>query len=270
MFIQGKVYNRRELHQKYGGQRQGGISTPAGRRLILLFTGITGQPYGYQDQWTDEGLFLYTGEGQRGDMTFLRGNRAVRDHLTAGKDLHLFEYIRSGHVRYIGQMVCTGFHERHGPDLDGLDRRIIVFELAPIEGFTPETDPDTGGQPVPQPPLSTLRERAFAASTYAATSKERLIQAHDRSQAVRDYVLARANGTCEGCGQPAPFTTPSGRPFLETHHIRSLSDAGPDDPHWVIALCPNCHRRAHYGDDAIALNGRLADNVSDKEKALFS
>ena len=29
MFIKGKVYVRREIHKLYGGQEQGGISTPA-------------------------------------------------------------------------------------------------------------------------------------------------------------------------------------------------------------------------------------------------
>jgi 5-methylcytosine-specific restriction protein A len=48
--------------------------------------------------------------------------------------------------------------------------------------------------------------------------------------------------------------------------IRSLSDAGPDDPRWVIALCPNCHRRAHYGEDKDSFNKHLTYIVSDKEK----
>ena len=29
MFVQGKLYVRRDLHRSYGGQRQGGISTPS-------------------------------------------------------------------------------------------------------------------------------------------------------------------------------------------------------------------------------------------------
>ena len=32
---------------------------------------------------------------------------------------------------------------------------------------------------------------------------------------------------------------------------------GPDDPNWVIALCPNCHREAHYGQNRADYNQRL-------------
>lgn len=136
MFIQGQIYCRRDIHKAYGGQWQGGISTPANQSFILIFIGPTGQQYGYNDEWTGGILFLY-GEGQRGDMEFVRGNRAIRDHIQNGKDLHLFESVRTGHVQYIGQMICTGHRKSRGPDMDGHDRAIIVFELTPIETFTP-------------------------------------------------------------------------------------------------------------------------------------
>jgi hypothetical protein len=43
MFATGALYKRSDLHHLYGGQRQGGICTPAGHNLILLFTGPSGQ-----------------------------------------------------------------------------------------------------------------------------------------------------------------------------------------------------------------------------------
>ena len=89
-----------------------------------------------------------------------------------------------------------------------------------------------------------------------------------RSEAVRAYVLARASGICEACGQPAPFKTAAGRLYLETHHIRRLSDGGPDDPRWVIALCPNCHRQAHYAKDKADFKERATEIVHKKELRL--
>jgi 5-methylcytosine-specific restriction protein A len=88
---------------------------------------------------------------------------------------------------------------------------------------------------------------------------------YQRSRAVRDWVLDRAAGQCEGCGSPAPFTTSSGRPFLEAHHIRRLSDGGPDDPRFVAGICPNCHRRAHFSADRVAFNAQLLGVVESKE-----
>lgn len=70
---------------------------------------------------------------------------------------------------------------------------------------------------------------------------------------VRNYdvvaeALHLANGICEGCKQPAPFLRQSdGTPYLEVHHKVPLSVGGEDTLENTIALCPNCHRRAHYG-----------------------
>ncbi len=60
-------------------------------------------------------------------------------------------------------------------------------------------------------------------------------------------VLLRANGTCERCLQPAPFLRASdGTPYLEVHHSVMLAFGGEDTVANAIALCPNCHRAAHY------------------------
>jgi hypothetical protein len=63
-------------------------------------------------------------------------------------------------------------------------------------------------------------------------------------------VLIRAAGNCEGCKQPAPFSRASdGSPYLEVHHRTLLSQGGEDTVANAIALCPNCHRRYHYGNE---------------------
>lgn len=69
-----------------------------------------------------------------------------------------------------------------------------------------------------------------------------------RNPDVIEATLRRANGLCEDCRQPAPFRRRSdGTPFLEVHHRQQLSDGGEDTLENAIALCPNCHRRAHFG-----------------------
>lgn len=269
MFVLGNNYRRHDLHEMYGGQGQGGISTPSLENFILLFTGKTGQRYGYQDGWTEEGCFFYTGgEGQRGDMLFLRGNLAIRDHEINGKDIHLFESVRKGYVRYIGQMVCTGYHKVRAPDIDGNDRQAIIFELTPFQDFGTTIVSDNEDKVMWHESLSSLRERAISSSTSARSPSERRSLYRHRSNAIKFYVLKRANGSCEACRKDAPFRTHLGRPYLEPHHIRRLSDGGPDDPRWVIALCPNCHRRAHYGEDRSKFNQQLAQIVNDEERKI--
>jgi len=129
MFEKEKIYNRRDdLHKKCGGQMQAGISTPSKHNFIMLFTITTGEQYGYKDGWTEEG-YLYTGEGQEGDMVFNRGNLAVRDHGKNNKELHLFEYVSTGHVKYLGQMAYKDHQIREGKSTDGNIRKTITFTL---------------------------------------------------------------------------------------------------------------------------------------------
>ena len=199
-------------------------------------------------------------------MQFVRGNKAVRDHFKDGKEVYLFSYgQRRGWVRYVGQMVCTGFHFKIAPDLDGNARRAIVFELTPIEEFLhsslTEEEEDLG-----RDSLEELRRKALASSVEGKNASERKSLVRLRSQAIKLYILKRAGGICEGCNEPAPFQSQTGEPYLEAHHIRRLSDGGPDDPRWVIAVCPNCHRRAHYSGDCAEFNASLGEEVEKLEE----
>ncbi|MFC2063439.1 HNH endonuclease [Chloroflexota bacterium] len=269
LFVQGQIYIRRDLHDSYAGQQQGGISTPSEHDFIMLFTGEQGEQYGYRDGWTKDGLFLYTGEGQIGDMTLARGNRAILSHEDNGKDIHLFEYVDQGRVRYISQMVCVGYQEKEAPDREGNLRKVIIFELSPISAFLEEQLDSTDTEDdLWSLSLQMLRDRALQTPKKTREPAERKQLTRYRSAAIRTYVLKRAGSKCEGCGNPAPFINEKGRPYLEPHHIRRLSDGGPDHPYWVAALCPNCHRETHYGKDKKAYEDKLEKVIKDKENHL--
>jgi 5-methylcytosine-specific restriction protein A len=61
-------------------------------------------------------------------------------------------------------------------------------------------------------------------------------------------VLSRAEGICNLCSQKAPFKRRKDQtPYLEVHHRKRLADGGKDTVANSIAVCPNCHRRAHHG-----------------------
>lgn len=77
------------------------------------------------------------------------------------------------------------------------------------------------------------------------------VTAFVRNQDVVAEVLFRATGTCEGCNNAAPFLRRNdGTPYLEVHHKQQLSAGGEDTVENAIALCPNCHRKIHFGADA--------------------
>lgn len=90
--------------------------------------------------------------------------------------------------------------------------------------------------------------------------------AYVRSEEVRRKVLERAAGNCECCGEKG-FVTHSGKIFLETHHVLPLSEDGPDHVCNVVALCPNDHRRAHYGVDRLTLRHHLFEYLATSHPA---
>lgn len=70
----------------------------------------------------------------------------------------------------------------------------------------------------------------------------------NRNQYVIAEVLDRAKGICERCKKSAPFIRDNDNsPYLEVHHKIPLAEGGDDTVENAIALCPNCHRQAHYG-----------------------
>ncbi|EPV1125427.1 HNH endonuclease [Vibrio harveyi] len=75
-----------------------------------------------------------------------------------------------------------------------------------------------------------------------------LVTKFKRNPDVVAEVLVRAGEYCEGCSKKAPFQRKKDRsPYLEVHHIVPLAKGGDDTVENAIALCPNCHREAHFG-----------------------
>jgi 5-methylcytosine-specific restriction protein A len=254
-FEKGRLYNRRQdIHARFGGQQQGGIITPSQHAAVIIITGEEGLAHGYADRWRPNGVFEYFGEGQIGDMTLQRGNRAIAYHSIDGRSLLLFRKSRDGLV-FEDEMVYETHHIERAPDSHGNERDALVFELRPLSAVVEHVDAEAN-EAVNN--LDELRKKAYAAAGISSLQRKAGFRnVYQRSADVRAYVLARAKGNCEGCEKPAPFTRIDGSPYLEPHHIRRVSDGGPDDPAFVIALCPNCHRFVHAGKDGTDYNAEL-------------
>ena len=281
LFEVGKVYNRRvDIHGLYKGQQYGGIATPAAHPYVFIFTGDAGGEYGYIDGFDANGIFRYTGEGQEGHMRMTKGNLALRDHQNNKKEILLFESVSSGYVRFIGSCNYISDHTEERPDKNGELRDAIVFHLDIISSGDANVNQKAIHNMVESPKasyitnhtikpskgksLKQLRDIALSETPTQATTKEKIQSIKYRSDAIRLYAKKRANGKCEGCNELAPFETKYG-PYLEVHHLIRLADGGPDRPENVIALCPTCHRRAHYSINHLEFNEELIIKVSNIE-----
>jgi predicted restriction endonuclease len=155
-FIPNQLYKRSSIHDEYGGNRQGGISPSAKVPYIFIFSGKSGAQYGYRDGWDNNNIFTYTGEGQEGDMQFIKGNLALKEHLNRGKRVFLFEIEGGGMVKFISEMEFYDADYSVTSDRNGNDRIGIQFFLKRIGVSIPVSPNQYSLQPLNQEPHKTL------------------------------------------------------------------------------------------------------------------
>ncbi|MFZ3468063.1 HNH endonuclease signature motif containing protein [Streptomyces sp. 4.24] len=126
------------------------------------------------------------------------------------------------------------------------------------------TPPAQAPAPAPARGVGKYRRLVAAAERWQATPREARKPGSEqivRNPHARAAVLARSGGRCEnpGCtGQPQDVTT-SGDPILEIDHVHEIARGGPDDPHHMVALCPNCHAVKTRGSTRDALRKVLLE-----------
>ncbi|SDK68476.1 hypothetical protein SAMN05216298_1161 [Glycomyces sambucus] len=149
-FKLGQRLTREEIADAWGGSKYSGIEPSTKTDNILLFSDPTkNSGFGYHDdlfQFDDGPLALYVGQGTSGDQELTKRNRSLLEHRQNGKALRLF--IADGKIpgtdtglhRYLGEYeldpVRPCFPDR-APDKDGVDRRVYVFRLRPVDQVEP-------------------------------------------------------------------------------------------------------------------------------------
>jgi 5-methylcytosine-specific restriction protein A len=210
----------------------------------------------YDDRWID-GIFHYTGMGQIGDQT-LQGNqnKTLAESVSNGVEIHLFEVEREAEYIYQGRVeLAEELYQEIQADLEGNNRKVFVFplRLSENEQSAVAVEQFNDAQKRRQRKAKKLsdeevRSKAIKASGRAGERRVQSVQ-FERDPYVSEYVKRVAGGTCDLCGEPAPFRDKKQEPYLECHHVVWLSKGGDDAIENTVALCPNCHRRMHIMDD---------------------
>jgi 5-methylcytosine-specific restriction protein A len=120
-------------------------------------------------------------------------------------------------------------------------------DVSDLEAYVPTANPQTLERNI-----LALRKQAWIKTPTGSIHPGQVITtstSYVRDPAVKLWVLKAADGVCEGCALPAPFMGDGGFPYLEVHHVIPLSCHGSDRISNAAALCPNCHRRCHFGSD---------------------
>ncbi|QNA94600.1 HNH endonuclease [Stenotrophomonas maltophilia] len=208
-FEVGALYNRqKQIHGVFGGQQQGGISTPKEYPLVIAFTGEAGVSHGYHDFWDDDEVFHYFGEGQVGNMKYVAGNRAIGEHVKDGKTLVVFQMMGKGRpYRYLGRFVCLSSYVQPGtPDREGQPRSAIVFRLRSLEASLGLTSSETN-----------QTEIDAAIDDVGTTSARRETEVRTKQRLFRERLI----GVEKGCR----LTGIEDLRFLRASHIKPWADS---------------------------------------------
>lgn len=279
-FISGVEYRRQALLEFVGSkQAQSGViwGTREPGCLICTSGGRHGKKVGYSDEPLPDGSWRYFGQGTVGDQS--TSNPANRK-LASGENSVLLFTTREPTSKEVATQGGYGklFTFRGLFNVGNTDivipnsgprkgNRLLRFLLVPAAENMPLEVLSSKSEGIPQK-LSELQAYLNSSPNGAEPGQAKIVEYRRRSKAVQRYALLRANGSCELCLAPAPFLGTDGAPFLEVHHLKRLADDGPDAPHNVAAICPNCHKAAHYSKYRFDINSKLTEKIEEKEKAI--
>ena len=118
-----------------------------------------------------------------------------------------------------------------------------------FDDFEKDVEKSRKGSPAGRKKRLTLYKERLKGTSGKPEKKFVYTQIFIRHPDVVAEVLERSKGRCENkeCTKPEPFKKPNGKTYLEVHHKKQLTKGGKDSVENAIALCPNCHREAHYG-----------------------
>lgn len=157
---------RRELHDRFGGSWQGGITRATKTDEMFVFTNIGGGEHGYgvHEGVRSDGVFRYSGQGQNGDQTLTANNKALAESEELGRPIRVFR--GQGIVTYVGSFALADppyTWERFPGTGSSTERDGLVFNLVAVDADTSllpaladdEISASSRGPETPAPPVTT-------------------------------------------------------------------------------------------------------------------
>jgi 5-methylcytosine-specific restriction protein A len=284
MFNVHQEYDRNELlafvgsKQGYSGIIWGSKETSC---VIVTSGGKAGKSAGYDDSPNDDGTRYYIGQGGEGDQNhdsasnslLANGERSILFFSTTEPTAKQVRERGNRRKRYKFEGIYeVGSWEYFIPQ-DGvrMNDKLLRFLLIPasnVFSIIVDSQDTESFQRASESDLHNLRSKLLREAgkpTKGRLSPREYIR---RSKEIVEYAKQRAQGVCEYCKSKGPFLGCDFLPYLEVHHIFRLADDGPDLPCNVAALCPNCHKEAHFGLGKREMRDKLAEIILAWEREL--
>ena len=251
--IVGNIYSNSEIANTFKCSSMGGMRRSKETNSLVLIAKHNNPLY--DDQWTDDGILNYTGMGTENDQSISYAqNKTLVIAEKEGIKVYLFESYKDNEYYYDGQVKLIGApYQSEETDINGKIRKVIKFPLKRIEQTKPllidiediENSEKEKLKEVRKLNSIEIKNKAKIANFENVTIKEVKTIYRERNQYISEYTKERANGICDLCEKEAPFKDKNGRPYLESHHVITLAENGPDAIYNTVAICPNCHRKIH-------------------------
>lgn len=250
-FVIGAKYRNEEICQAFKCSLMSGMNRSYATNSLVL-TAKHNKPL-YNDEW-DEDIFNYTGMGKNNDQNVnYKQNKTLNESGINNVKVYLFESFVDGEYIFSGQVKLAGepFFVLE-PGEDGELRKVIKFPLKRVENeqkILYDIEDIEKNKKIREKAVRKLTEEELCEKIKNVKPKvsvrEVKVPYRDRNPYISEYTKNRANGICDLCGQKAPFIDKNNKPYLESHHIITLAEGGPDVIYNTVAICPNCHRRIH-------------------------
>jgi len=275
-FSNDQEYFRNELLEFVDSKQQqsGIIWGPKEQGCVIVTSGGRhGKKAGYHDGKNEDGSWTYIGQGSKGNQDPYRFSNSLLTNQQRSVLLFCAREINSKEAKERGNhkkkykfegifevlfwsLVKVSEGKRRGDIL-------VSYLLIPSKNIFNDFEVEAAIPAKKDVTLADLRKRIEDKKSNFSSKKKITIQEYkERSLLVKTYALLRANGVCELCKKTAPFVAETGVLFLEVHHIFRLADDGPDEPENVAALCPNCHREAHFGTNKNQIKNQLSNMLT--------
>lgn len=255
-FVIGNIYSNSEIASGFKVSNMGGMRRSTATHSLVLIAKHTSPLY--DDQWTEDGVLNYTGMGTVGNQSIDFGqNKTLLNAKENGIRVYLFESYKDNEYYFCGEVeLCGDVYIDHELDSEGNNREVIKFPLRRIDGIANtivnKSDVDNSEKIKEKIVHKLSQEEIKDIIKYVnpnVNAKEVKTLYRERNQYIVEYTKNRSNGICDLCGKEAPFKDKNGRPYLESHHVITLAEDGPDAIYNTVAICPNCHRRIHILKD---------------------
>lgn len=129
------ILTYQQVEEQFGIRITGfgrGINPTENAIVLISSIGKAKGNFVYHDKWTEDGDYLYSGEGKSGDQAMTKGNLAIRDAARNGKKIHLFVKFSPQEYYYQGVFYLINYTYEDEKDEEGNIRKEYKFQLRKV------------------------------------------------------------------------------------------------------------------------------------------